>query len=475
MRLFARSGLLTMSIFDKFKDAAGDVVDVAESAVAETNDLIATAEGAAVGSVIGVGKAAVEGAWDVRGALVDGAQRVGEAVAEGAGGVGEAIARGDPLAAGVETAKTMLDVGKAGLRGRAGVEQAILRGVVGGGLATGKALLKVAGAGTKAYACIEAARWASRLTPIGMKGLNWAVRHSLDATGGGIPKLGFGKPSQGEIAQLAVVDGAKLKCEFGTTPSLLHASGANVEIRGIRVATIDDHKPGKNIRKFGTCKKKGGRCEPKTPKPWAPPIPNIPLAGPSALHVDALLKCTTGGSDCISIVDPGQVGLLLSDVAKALLEDAIDALPAPFSEADKEKIKEDLVNSTSPTCRALLWALFRSLGTPENQGEALRGGHFRIPNGSALYELFKRNGGYTRSSSHGEVQVEDLGFDLPAGGTILIAKDALDRGVIRVQMERHGARSQPAEHMLDWCEGGQLGPYGASEYTDKNPRDLSRD
>jgi hypothetical protein len=127
----------------------------------------------------------------------------------------------------------------------------------------------------------------------------------------------------------------------------------------------------------------------------------------------------------------------------------------------------DLVDDTSTTQQELLWALMSQLD-PGQRLEALKGAHFEIADQGALYDLFVPNGSYPRTSSH-EKQTGDHGLDLPGGGTILIARDKRDSTITHVQFERHGARSHPLEHMVDWCEGGQLGPYGESVHTDKNP------
>lgn len=308
-----------------------------------------------------------------------------------------------------------------------------------------------------------------------LEGKNASIRDTIDKNGGKLPILDrplFGMPSSGELqlsSLLAVVDQAELHCKYQSKPSLLHATcaDASADVNGRLVATVDDHKPGTNIKDFGECQKTHKPCVPQTPAAWSPPIIDLPLAGKSALHDHARLMCTTGGSPCISIVDPGQDRLSVGDAEGLLLAAAIDDLD--LDPSLKKKIKHDLVNSTSPTQKVLLWALFSKLqesGVPlEN---TLKGGHINLEDCGALYDLFKPNGAYKRDSSH-DAQKDDIAIDLPGGGTILIAHDKHNPRITHIQMERHGARSHPIEHMVDWCRGQQLGPYGESSNTDEDP------
>lgn len=292
------------------------------------------------------------------------------------------------------------------------------------------------------------------------------LRDFNKATGGSL----WGEPSSGAppaSALLVVVEGATLECEFGSTTSALKATGAKVEVAGLRACTVADHRPGANIRPFGLCKKLHDRpCEPQTPTKWAPPADTTSLGGPKLLHDAARLICTTGGSPCISILDAGQSDLSLGEAESLLLAESIKALDLPPNQRDKALA--DLVHGTSPSQRVLLQALFDRLPDADTRAQALSGAHLEIHDGGSLYNLFSPNGAYARDSSH-KRQTNDIGFDLPGGGTILLARDADTPGITHVQFERHGLRSHPYAHTQDYCRGGQRGPYGKSTRTDQNP------
>lgn len=277
------------------------------------------------------------------------------------------------------------------------------------------------------------------------------------------------EPSTGALsasALMVVVEGAKLECEHGDTPSALKATGSEFTVAGMRGCTVNDHRVAKNIQKFGRCDKLFQRaCRPHTPTPWAPPTEAILIGGPALLHNAARLVCTIGGSPCISIVDAGQAGLSLGEAETMLLTARINALDVPSDV--KARMLEDLVESTSPSQRVLLRDLFERLDDATLK-EALSGAHLKMHDGGALYHRFSPNGAYSRPSSHAQ-QEHDVGFDLPGGGTILIAQDIEDPSITHVQFERHGLRSHPFKHTLDYCVGGQRGPYGESLHTDKDP------
>jgi Domain of unknown function (DUF4280) len=113
---------------------------------------------------------------------------------------------------------------------------------------------------------------------------------------------------------LAVVDGAILRCNKGSRPSLLHATvPMTPSVDGKPVATIFDNQPGINVMPFGVCSITKRSCDPVTPIPWVPGETSIPL--PSLFPVlteISLLPCRVGG--IIKVEDPGQ-SILLVDCA----------------------------------------------------------------------------------------------------------------------------------------------------------------
>ena len=81
-----------------------------------------------------------------------------------------------------------------------------------------------------------------------------------------------------------VVNGARLKCSFGTTPSSLVVipKGTPTIIEGQPVATIMDHAPIANIPPFGMCKSLIN--------------PQVAAANPAALANPALVAAATAAS-----------------------------------------------------------------------------------------------------------------------------------------------------------------------------------
>ena len=78
-------------------------------------------------------------------------------------------------------------------------------------------------------------------------------------TGDGVPIVcaivGRGRPPRAGASGMPrqVVDGAILKCSFGTTPSVMGVLPKNVSWNTTPAATILDHVPMTNIRPFGMC------------------------------------------------------------------------------------------------------------------------------------------------------------------------------------------------------------------------------
>jgi hypothetical protein len=118
-----------------------------------------------------------------------------------------------------------------------------------------------------------------------------------------------------------VVEGARLMCSFGTTPSVLGVPPKNREWCTTAAANIMDHVPQVNIRPFGMCMSPANPqvaaataaalgvltpqpCLPCTATPWTPGVPNVSLVGPPILNDTSMLMCNWGGQ--ITVVDPGQ-------------------------------------------------------------------------------------------------------------------------------------------------------------------------
>jgi hypothetical protein len=129
------------------------------------------------------------------------------------------------------------------------------------------------------------------------------------------------------MAKLVVVTGATLECSEGTGPSTLIATAEPpIQLLGITVASVLDHKPSVNVKSFQTCKikkKKGEHpctCKPETPEVWTPGATSTLLPSASPVLTEAsTLKCKVGGT--ISIVDSGQsfsLSVNAADVLEAL-------------------------------------------------------------------------------------------------------------------------------------------------------------
>jgi hypothetical protein len=117
-----------------------------------------------------------------------------------------------------------------------------------------------------------------------------------------------------------VVNGAKLKCSEGLSPSnliVLPTSGTDAEEKP--AATILDHRPMVNIPPFGMCKAQTNPqvamataaaqgvltpqlCMPVIPAPWSPGTSVVTIQETNALTDDSKCSCQWMGS--IEIVDP---------------------------------------------------------------------------------------------------------------------------------------------------------------------------
>lgn len=119
-----------------------------------------------------------------------------------------------------------------------------------------------------------------------------------------------------------VVDGATLKCSFGSMPSTLGVLPANRRWSSNRpAANILDHVPQVNIRPFGMCSTPSNPqvatataaalgaltpqpCLPVTAAPWTPGSPTVSLVVSPLLNDTSTCACGWGGQ--ISVVEPGQ-------------------------------------------------------------------------------------------------------------------------------------------------------------------------
>jgi hypothetical protein len=117
-----------------------------------------------------------------------------------------------------------------------------------------------------------------------------------------------------------VVDGAELRCCFGTTPSALGVLPTNRAWSPKPAANIHDFMPFVNIRSSGACKSLANpqvaaattaaagvlapqTCFPCAMTPWTPGVPGNLLAGQPILNDTSILNCLWGG--VITITDAG--------------------------------------------------------------------------------------------------------------------------------------------------------------------------
>jgi hypothetical protein len=121
---------------------------------------------------------------------------------------------------------------------------------------------------------------------------------------------------------LQVVNGAQLKCSFGSSPSSLLVLLLNrTVVDNQPEATIQDFVPMANIMPFGMCCTPSNPqvasatsaaagvltpqpCIPVTTAPWTPGAPTVEIAYQLALDNISTCSCMWGG--VITITDPGQ-------------------------------------------------------------------------------------------------------------------------------------------------------------------------
>lgn len=122
---------------------------------------------------------------------------------------------------------------------------------------------------------------------------------------------------------VAVVDGAKIKCDQCPGPGLLTAASATTPLlEGKRAATITDHVVGRNVFPFpGTCKKTSQPCVIAPVGDWIPAAKGTDSGAP-LLPSNALLVCSVGGF--ISITDPGQTSLKVTMAGVPLAPPGVD-------------------------------------------------------------------------------------------------------------------------------------------------------
>lgn len=120
---------------------------------------------------------------------------------------------------------------------------------------------------------------------------------------------------------IAVGSGAMLTCSFGAAPGTLTVLPAGrVNVDGVPMANIMDHKPNVNIAPFGMCMSLSNPqvsaatsaaqgvltpqpCLPMTQTPWAPGSATVMIGGQPALTNTSTCNCLWAG--VITISNPG--------------------------------------------------------------------------------------------------------------------------------------------------------------------------
>ena len=118
-----------------------------------------------------------------------------------------------------------------------------------------------------------------------------------------------------------VINGAKLKCNQGTSPgslTVLPANGTDADEQP--AATVDDYQPMMNVGAFGMCQTQANPqvaaataaaqgvltpqpCVPVITSSWSPGSRVVTIQGTTALSDDSKCNCQWTGS--IEITDPG--------------------------------------------------------------------------------------------------------------------------------------------------------------------------
>lgn len=121
-----------------------------------------------------------------------------------------------------------------------------------------------------------------------------------------------------------VVNGAQIRCTFGTSPSALTVvpAGPLVQAGGQPLARVTDMAPMMNVAPFGMCITPSNPqvaaattaasgvltpqpCIPVITGPWTPGSPKVSAGGVPALTSTSMCTCAWGGA--ISVVAAGQV------------------------------------------------------------------------------------------------------------------------------------------------------------------------
>ena len=126
---------------------------------------------------------------------------------------------------------------------------------------------------------------------------------------------------------VVVVNGAKLMCPFGSTPSTLTVTSQMTVLGGSKpIATIMDMAPGSNIAPFGMCMSLANPqvasataaalgvltpqpCMLVPAGPWQPTKPTVLIGNKPVLTQDSMLLCGMGMGQ-ISILLPGQTKIV---------------------------------------------------------------------------------------------------------------------------------------------------------------------
>lgn len=126
---------------------------------------------------------------------------------------------------------------------------------------------------------------------------------------------------------VVVVNGAKLMCPFGSTPSTLTVTSQMTVLGSSKpIATIMDMAPGSNIAPFGMCMSLANPqvasataaalgvltpmpCTMVPAGPWRPTKPTVLVGKKPVLTQDSMLLCGMGMGQ-ISIIFPGQTKIV---------------------------------------------------------------------------------------------------------------------------------------------------------------------
>lgn len=125
---------------------------------------------------------------------------------------------------------------------------------------------------------------------------------------------------------LLIVNGAMLKCSFGTAPSSMAVMPVSQVMSPTPAATIMDNVPMLNIMPFAMCTTASNPqvaaataaalgvltpmpCIPTITAPWVPGSPTVLLGGKPALNDSCKLMCMWGG--VIEVTYAGQTTVMI--------------------------------------------------------------------------------------------------------------------------------------------------------------------